>query len=191
MAAERLSMRTIKEVLRLKWEKKFSNHQIAQSCNIARSTIRGYLARAQSAGLSWPLTPDQDDGFLEALLFPPVPTAVLEKRGLPEMEYLRKELNRKGVTLYLLWLEYRAANPDGYQYSQFCLLYRQWTGKLDVCLRQTHRAGEKLFVDYAGQTIPVTDPVSGQTRESYLFIAALGASSYTFACASFSQDLPS
>ena len=106
------------------------------------------------------------------------------------MEYIRKELNRKGVTLHLLWLEYRAANPDGYQYSQFCLLYRQWTGKLDVCLRQTHRAGEKLFVDYAGQTIPVTDPVSGQIREASLFIAALGASSYTFAWASFSRTFP-
>ena len=191
MTAERLSMRTIKEVLRLKWEKKFSNKQIKQSCNIARSTIRGYLERAQSAGLSWPLTPDLDDGSLEALLFPPAPKEAPEKRGLPEMEYIRKELNRKGVTLYLLWLEYRAANPDGYQYSQFCLLYRQWTGKLDVCLRQTHRAGEKLFVDYAGQAIPITDPVYGQIKEAYLFIAALGASSYTFAWASFSQDLPS
>ena len=191
MAAERLSMRTIKEVLRLKWEKKFSNQQISQSCNIARSTIRGYLARAQNAGLSWPLPSDLDDGSLEAIMFPPAPTKAPDKGGLPAMESIRKELNRKGVTLYLLWLEYKAANPDGYQYSQFCLLYRQWTGKLDVCLRQTHRAGEKLFVDYAGQTIPVTDPVSGQIKEAYLFIAALGASSYTFAWASFSQDLPS
>ena len=191
MAAERLSMRTIKEVLRLKWEKKFFNQQISQSCNIARSTIRGYLARAQNAGLSWPLPSDLDDGSLEAIMFPPAPTKAPDKGGLPAMESIRKELNRKGVTLYLLWLEYKAANPDGYQYSQFCLRYRQWTGKLDVCLRQTHRAGEKLFVDYAGQTIPVTDPVSGQIKEAYLFIAALGASSYTFAWASFSQDLPS
>jgi len=191
VAAERLSMRTIKEVLRLKWEKKFSNQQISQSCNIARSTIRGYLARAQNAGLSWPLPSDLDDGSLEAIMFPPAPTKAPDKGGLPEMGYLRKELNRKGVTLYQLWLEYREANPDGYQYSQFCLLYRQWTGKLDVCLRQTHRAGGKLFVDYAGQTIPVTDPVSGQVKEAYLFVAALGASSYTFAWASFSQDLPS
>ncbi len=137
MAAERLSMRTIKEVLRLKWEKKFSNQQISQSCNIARSTIRGYLARAQNAGLSWPLSPDLDDGSLEAIMFPPAPTKAPDKAGLPTIESIRKELNRKGVTLYLLWLEYRAVNPDGYQYSQFCLLYRQWTGKLDVCLRQT------------------------------------------------------
>ena len=191
MAAERLSMRTIKEVLRLKWEKKLSNKQVAQSCNIARSTVREYVERAQKAGLSWPLPSDLDDGRLEALLFSSHPTESPEKRGLPEMEYIRKELTRKSVTLRLLWLEYRETNPEGYQYSQFCLLYHQWTGKLDVCLRQTHRAGEKLFVDYAGQTISVTDPISGKAREACLFLATLGASSYTFAWASFSQDLPS
>jgi len=191
MTAERLSMRTIREVLRLKWEKKLSNKQIAKSCNIARSTIRDYLERAQSADLSWPLPPDLDDGRLEALLFSSAPKESSEKRGLPAMEYIRKELTRKGVTLRLLWLEYRQANPDGYQYSQFCLRYHLWSDTLDVSLRQTYRAGEKLFVDYAGQTIPVMDPVCGQTREARLFVAALGASSYTFAQASFSEDLPS
>ncbi|SEM83595.1 Transposase [Syntrophus gentianae] len=192
MAAERLSMRTIKEVLRLKWEKKFSNKQIEQSCKIARSTIREYLVRAERAGLNWPEVSDLDDGRLEALLFSPsVHAECSEKRNLPDMEYLRKELTRKGVTLRLLWLEYRQVNPDGYQYSQFCYHYHQWCNKLDVCLRQTHRAGEKLFLDYAGQTIPVTDPLTGKTIDAYLFIATLGASNYTFAWASFSQDLPS
>ena len=191
MAAERLSMRTIKEVLRLKWEKKFSNKQVAQSCNIARSTVREYVGRAQSAGLSWPLASDLNDGQLEALLFPPPPTYTYEKRGLPDMEYIRKELTRKSVTLNLLWLEYRQANPDGYQYSQFCHHYHQWSDKLDVCLRQTHRAGEKAFIDYAGQTIPVTDPETGETREAVLFLSSLGASSYTYAWASLSQDLSS
>jgi transposase len=104
---------------------------------------------------------------------------------------IHAELRKKGVSLQLLWIEYKHQYLDGYQYSQFCLLYRQWTGKLDVCLRQTHRAGEKLFVDYAGQTISIMDPVYEQIKEAYLFIAALGASSYTFAWASFSQDLPS
>ena len=191
MTAERLSMRTIKEVLQLKWEKKLTNQDVAQSCNIARSTIRGYLARAESAGLSWPLNPDLNDGALEALMFPPTTTKVPDNGGLPAMESIRKELHRKGVTLSLLWLEYKAANPNGYQYSQFCFIYRQWAGKLDVSLRQTHKAGEKLFVDYAGQTISVTDPVFGQVKEAYIFIATLGASSYTFAWASFSQDIPS
>ena len=110
---------------------------------------------------------------------------------MPSMEYLHQELKKKRVTLQLLWAEYKKGNPGGYQYSQFCDRYRQWTGKLDVCLRQTYRAGEKLFVDYAGQTIPVTDPLTGKTREAYLFVATLGASNYTFAWASFSQDLPS
>ena len=191
MAAERLSMRTIREVLRLKWEKGLSNNQISQSCHVARSTIRDYVSRAERKGLSWPLAPDLDDGRLEALLFPSPPAESAEQRGPLDMGYIHKELTRKSVTLRLLWLEYKAANPEGYQYSQFCFHYHQWRGKLDVSLRQTHRAGEKLFVDYAGQTIPVTDPVSGQSSEARLFIAALGASSYAFAWASFSEDLPS
>jgi transposase len=191
MTAERLSMRTIREVLRLKLEKKLSNKQIAQSCNIARSTIRDYLERAQRAGLTWPPPPDLDDGCLEALLFPSAAKESSEKGGLPAMGYIRKELTRKNVTLRLIWMEYREKNPDGYQYSQFCERYHQWSDKLDVSLRQTYRAGEKLFVDYAGQTIPVTDPVSGQTREARLFVAALGASSYTYVWASFSENLPS
>jgi Transposase and inactivated derivatives len=141
MAAERLSMRTIREILRLKWEKRLSNKQIAQSCNIARSTVRDYVERAGRAGLRWPLPADLDDGSLEALLFSSVPSAPPGRRELPAMEYLRRELTRKGVTLRLLWLEYRQANPDGYQYSQFCLRYRRWSGTLDVSLRQTHRAG--------------------------------------------------
>lgn len=191
MAAERLSMRTIREILRLKWEKKLSTKKIAQSCNIARSTIRDYLERARIAVLSWPLPPDLDDGRLEALLFSSGSTERPGKRGLPAMAYIRKELTRKGVTLRLLWLEYRQANPDGYQYSQFCQRYHRWRDRLDVSLRQTHRAGEKLFVDYAGQTIPVADPATGKTREARLFVSTLGASSYTFARAAFSEDLPS
>src|SRR5665811_685630 len=135
MTAERLSMRTIREVLRLKWEKQFSNKQVSTSCNVARSTIRDYLERAQRAGLSWPLPSDLDDGRLEGMLFPPAPKEVPEKREMPEMEYIRKELTRKRVTLRLLWLEYRQSNPDGYQYSHFCERYRQWSGKLDLSLR--------------------------------------------------------
>ena len=191
MAAERLSMRTIREVLRLKWEKHLPNKRIAESCNIARSTVRDYLSRATEAGLSWPLPAELDDSLLEQMIFTVQSAPVMGKREMPSPEYIRKELTRKGVTLRLLWLEYKQANPDGYQYSQFCLLYHQWLDKTDVSLRQTHRAGEKLFLDYAGQTIPVTDPETGKTREAWLFVATLGASSYTFAWASFSQDMPS
>jgi transposase len=184
-------MRTIREVLRLKWDRGLSNQQIARSCKVARSTVADYLSRAEGARLSWPLPGELDDGRLEALLYPATPCQAPEARSMPAMEYLKQEVARRSVTLRLLWLEYRQANPDGYQYSQFCLLYRQWAGKLDVCMRQTHRAGEKLFVDYAGQTIPVMDPESGKPRDACLFVAVLGASSYTFAWASFAQDLPS
>jgi len=191
MANRRLSMRKIKEVLRLKWEKGFSARQIAKSCDIARSTVKDYLNRAQLMGLAWPLPDDLDEAAVEHMLFPPAAHIDANKRPIPSMEDIHRDLKKKGVTLQLLWYEYKQANSDGYQYSQFCKCYHQWADKLDVCLRQTYRAGEKLFVDYAGQTIPVIDPVSGKTRDTWLFVAALGASNYTFAWASFSQDLPS
>ncbi len=191
MAGRRLSMRKIKEVLRLKFQYGHSNKQIAQSCNIARSTVREYLDRAGKAGFSWPLDPSLDDALLEKTLFPPQPVLPLSPRTMPPMEYLHQELRRKGVTLQLLWHEYKQHNPEGYQHSQFCHLYRQWTKKLDVTLRQEHRAGEKLFVDYAGQTVPIVDPATGEITQAQIFIATLGASSYTFAEASASQDLPS
>ena len=184
-------MRKIKEVLRLKWEFGSSNKQIANSCNIARSTVREYLRRAQNAGLSWPLDRDLDDSALENLLFPLTPVIPSSQRQMPPMDYLFREMKKKGVTLQLLWYEYKETNPDGYQYSQFCHLYRQWVKKLDVTLRQEHRAGEKLFVDYAGQTFPIIDRDTGEIIDAYIFIAALGASNYTFAEASLRQDLPS
>lgn len=191
MAGRRLSMRKIKEILRLKWECKQSNKQIAKSCKIARSTVREYLDRAKRADLSWPLDTALDDAALETLLFPISPAdPSSDRRQVPQMDYLYQELKRKGVTLQLLWYEYKEANPDGYQYSQFCHHYSQWLKKLDVTLRQTHRAGEKLFVDYAGQTFPIIDSATGEVTEAQIFIAALGASSYTFAEASVAQDLP-
>jgi transposase len=184
-------MRKIKEVLRLRFEHQQSARQIAKSCGIARSTVQEYLDRVQKAGIPWPVPPEWDDATLESRLFPPVPLISPEKRQMPSMEYLHQERKKKGMTLQLLWHEYKEANPEGYQYSQFCELYRQWVDKLDVCLRQEYRAGEKLFVDYAGQTLPLHDPSTGQTRQAYLFVATLGASNYTFAEASLTQDLPS
>ena len=190
MAARRLSMRKIREVLRLKYGQGRSNSQISQSCNISRSTVRDYLFRAERAGLSWPLPPELDDNGLEHLLFPCSQGVPATERRLPSMEYLHKELKRKGVTLQLLWYEYKENHPEGYQYSQFCELYRRWASKLDLSLRQEHRAGEKLFVDYAGDTIPLINPQTGEITEAQLFVAVLGASNYTFAEASHSQELP-
>jgi transposase len=184
-------MRKIKEVIRLKWQNACTNKQIAKSCNIARSTVREYLRRAQDTGLRWPLDPELDDTDLENLLFPVRKAGECPERQMPSMEYLFQEMKRKRVTLQLLWYEYKQANPHGYQYSQFCNLYRQWVKKLDVTLRQEHRAGEKLFIDYAGQTVSIVDPKTGEIKEAQIFIATLGASNYTYAEATLSQDLPS
>jgi len=191
MAARRLSMRKIKEVLRLHHEKRLSDREIAKSVQIGRSTVKDYLLRAQRAGLSWPLPSELDEASLEHLLFPCNHSIPPERRQMPSPGYLHQELKRKGVTLQLLWHEYRQSNPDGYQYSQFCRIYQQWTKKLDPCLRQPYRAGEKLFVDYAGQTIPFIDRETGEIHEAQVFVATLGASNYTFAEASLSQNLPS
>lgn len=189
MAGRRLSVRKIKEVLRLKWDHRLSNRQIARSCSISHSTVMEYIQRANDAGLSWPLPPELDDSALEGLLFPPPRKIPMEERNMPPMEYIGRELRKKGVTLQLLWHEYKEANPNGYQYSQFCEHYRRWRKELDLCLRGEHKAGEKLFVDYAGQTIPMADPHSGKITEAQIFVAALGASNYTYAEATLSQDL--
>ncbi|MDD5233871.1 MAG: IS21 family transposase [Syntrophales bacterium] len=184
-------MRKIKEVLRLKWEMLFSDRQIARSCSISRSTVGDYLTRAQRSGLKWPLPEGFDDAALERLLYPPVCYVPPEKQELPPFEEIHRELKRKGVTLQLLWDEYKQAHPNGLQYSQFCNRYRQWAATLEVSLRQSYRAGEKLFVDYAGQTMELIDPTTGDTREAYLFVATLGASNYTYAEVTLARDLPS
>jgi transposase len=191
MANRRLSMRKIIEVLRLKWDQQLTHRQIAQSCSLSHSTVQEYLRRAQQAGLSWPVPAELDEAAIERLLFPPAAISAPDIRKMPPMDHLFQELRKKGVTLQLLWHEYKQGNPDGYQYSQFCRLYRQWAQKLDVCLHQEYRAGEKLFVDYAGETIPIQDPLTGKMQTAYLFVATLGASNYTFVEASLAQDLPS
>jgi transposase len=189
MAAQRLSMRKIREILRLKHESGLSARKIAESCSVGRTTVSEYLSRAAAAGLDWPLPPWLDDSRLEQLLFPPPPPPDLI-RPLPIWAEVHLELRKKGVTLALLWEEYKAAYPDGYQYSQFCELYRRWRGKLSLWMRQDHKAGEKLFVDYAGQTVGMVDPHTGEIKEAQIFVAVLGASSYTFAEATWTQGLP-
>lgn len=183
-------MRKNREILRLKFEGKLSSRQISRSLSIAHSTVGDLLRRAQAAGLTWPLPDDMDDAALQALLYPgnPVPA---RSRPEPDMAEIHKELRLKGVTLQLLWAEYKQANPDGYQYSQFCERYRRWESNLEVVLRQVHRAGEKMFLDFAGQTIPIIDPVTGEVHETVVFVAVLGASNYTYAEALWSKDLES
>ncbi len=182
-------MRKIREVLRLKWGKGMSNRQIATSCGIGRPTVSEYLRRAGEAGLSWPLAGDLDEVRLEGLLFPPPPDLPAQVRGIPDWSLIHRELRHQGVTLFLLWQEYRAQHPDGYQYSWFRAHYRSSQGKLDALMRQDHRAGEKLFVDYAGQTIPIIDRSTGEIHPAQIFVAVLGASNYTYAEATLSQSL--
>jgi len=190
MANKRKSMRKVRQVLRLAWEAGLRQREISRSLSLSPTTVAEYLRRAKDAGLSWPLPESLDDSQLESQLFPVSPKGKNDRRPLPVWSSVHRELTRKGVTLVLLWEEYKAIHPDGLQYSQFCDRYRAWSGKLDLVMRQHHRAGEKLFVDYAGQTVPVIDPSTGEIREAQIFVAALGASHYTYAEATWTQTLP-
>ncbi len=190
MPRKRLSMRKIKEVLRLRFEVGLSHHQIARSCGMGRTTVREYLQRAKRAGISWPLPEAMTEAELEALLFAPPPTTPGVMRPLPDWQQVHEELKGRGVTLFVLWEEYKAAHPNGFQYSRFCDLYRAWKGKLPVWMRQEHRAGEKLFIDYAGMTMPVYDRKSGKAHTAQIFVATMGASYYTYAEATWTQTLP-
>jgi len=190
MPAVRLSMRKIREVLRLKFDGGQTNRRIARSCHISRPTVADYLLRFEEAGLKWSAAAALDDTTLERKLFAPAPAASTTERAVPDWGEVHRELRRKGVTLTLLWHEYKAAHPEGYQYSWFCDQYRAWAAKLDVVMRQEHRAGEKLFVDYAGQSVEVVDQRTGEIRAAEIFVAVLGASSYTYAEATWTQQLP-
>ncbi len=184
-----MPMRTIKEVLRLKWSCGLGNRAIAKSCGIAKSTVTEYLKRATKANLSWPLPDKLDDSAIEHLLFPPVIVSD-SPRPLPVWADIHRELARKSVTLMLLWDEYKAQYPEGYQYSHFADLYRAYAKKLDISMRQIHHAGEKLFVDYCGQTVPVIDQSTGEVHACQIFVAVLGASNFTYAEATYTQSLP-
>ncbi len=188
MPKERLVMRQIKEVLRLKLECKLSNTKVAAGCNISRETVRKYLKRAANAGLSWPLSESLGDEQLEALLFP-CELKHKNKKNMPDLKWVHRELKSPGVTLSLLWDEYKINNPGGIGYSQFCSLYRSFVKILDPVMRQVHKAGEKLFVDYAGTTISWTDKTTGEVNQAQIFVATLGASNYTFAEATHSQSM--
>ena len=188
MPRKRVSMKKIREVLRLKWGLCLGDRDVAISCKISKGTVSNYLKRAQEAGLSWPLDEALDDMQLEALLFKPIKVSK-DERPSPDWDYVHKEKQRKGVTLLLLWHEYKAQHPSGYEYSTFTIHYRQWKKEQGLSMRQTHHAGEKLFVDYAGMTVDITDPASGEVKEAQVFVAVLGASNYTYAEVSMTQTI--
>jgi len=172
-------MRKLSEVLRLRLEKNLSVRQISVSCDLARSTVADYLGRARVAGLCWPLPDGMGEDRLEALLFP-VRLAGAKRPDL-DMAYIHREMKRPHVTLQLLWEEYRCREADGYGYSQYCQRYRDWVGNQAISLRQEHRAGDKLFIDFAGDTIPIHDAMTGEVGRGHLFVAVLGCSNYTYA----------
>ncbi len=183
-------MRKIIEVARLK-ASGLSIRQIARSCNVARSTVSDYLERLDAHGLDWPLPPALTDSELNIRLFGKTRLRGCAKdRPVAEWSVVNKELRRRAVTLKLLWQEYRQSYPEGYSYSQYCEQYRHWSKTLDVCMRQVYPAGERLLVDYAGMTMPVVDPTSGQQHQAQIFVAALGASHYLYAEATRTQRLP-
>ena len=190
MPTERLSMRKIRDVLRLKFESGLSERVIARSMSLSNGSVNSYLQRARMAGLRWPLPDDLDDGALERLLFPPAATAEAARaRPRPGWADVDKDMRRKGVTLALLWEEYRAAHPDGFGYSWFCEHYDAFKSRLRPTMRQSHAAGEKVFVDFAGDAIDIVDPTTGEVRPMKLFVAVMGASNYIFAQARPSEQI--
>lgn len=183
-------MRKVRDILRLQNDHHLTGRQIAQSLGLSHSTVMGVLHRAKALGLGWPLPEEVDDATLEGRLYPPNPGRS-RARPEPVWEEIHRELRRKGVTLRLLWQEYRHDYPDGYQYSRFCERYRRWEQHLDVVLRQPYRAGEKMFVDWAGLTLSIVEQQTGQLHDVHIFVAALGMSNMTYLEGALAQDLSS
>ncbi len=174
-------MRRIREILRLRCEAGLTGRAIARAVGVSNSTVSGLFARADLAGLAWPLPEGVTDAELEERLYRDRYQAVGDPRE-PDWARVHEELRIcKRLTLRQLWIEYREAHPDGYGYSWYAERYRAWRGRIDVVMRQHHRAGEKLFVDWAGDTVPYVDPATGEVRQAHLFLAVLGFSNYTFA----------
>jgi transposase len=187
-----MAMRRVREILRYRFEDGLGHKAISYRVGAAPSTVRETLRRAEAAGLSWPLGEEITDAVLEAALYRSNGTKTGHRRSIePDWAHVHRELKRKHVTLQILWDEHIALHPDGYRYSRFCDLYRSWAVKLPVTMRQTHGAGEKLFVDYAGDTVTVVvDRLKDKTRQAHLFVAVLGASSLSYAEARWTETLP-
>ena len=188
MPGQRLPMHKIRDVLRLS-AGGMSKRKIAASLGVSPTAAGECIRRARRVGLGWPLPADMADAALESRLYPPPATTAKDRRPQPDWPIVHRELRRPGVTLQLLWEEHRGTHPDGYGYSRFCELYRAWEGRLSATMRQTHVAGERLFVDYAGTTMEVIDGATGEVITAQLFVAALGASNYTYAEATWTQGL--
>jgi transposase len=181
-------MRKIRDVLRLS-AAGMSKRKIAASLGVSATAAGDCIRRARRAGLTWPLPDGLTDEALERRLFPAPSVAAKDRRPQPNWAVVHRELRRPGVTLQLLWEEHRAVHPDGHGYSRYCEIYRAWAGRLTPTMRQNHVAGERMFVDYAGTTLDVIDGLTGELLTAQLFVAVLGASSLTYAEATWTQGL--
>ena len=188
MTQERLSVRKIREILRLQGAG-LSNRAIARACRISNSTVGEYLRRARAASLHWPLPEGLSEDELFQKLFPSSVSESVPGRPLPNWETVRDELKKKGVTLKLLWIEYRDRHPDGYGYTQFCDYYRKWAKTQSPSGRFPHQGGEELEVDYAGLAVSIVNPESGETRQAPVFVATFPASDYVYAEVQPSREL--
>ena len=193
MPTPRMSMRKLKEVLRLKWACGLTHRQISRAIGISVGAVSKFAAQASQAGLDWAAAEAMSDDELDARLRPAATNAAATTTRRIELDYtaLHRELRRKGVTLQLLWEEYAEANPGQrtYRYTQFCQKYKDWAKSIKRSMRQQHRAGEKLFADFAGPTVPVLASDGGVEFEAHVFVAVLGASNYTFACATRTETM--
>ncbi len=191
MPTQRVTMRKLRETLRLRLQAGLSIRAISRSTKLSVGGVQKLLSRAETLGLTWPLPADLDDTRLAALFYPGADTGSAARCEVPDWAAVHEELKRPHVTKRLAWEEYTQRYPNrAYSYSQFCDRYRHWLGRQQRTMRQTHKAGEKCFVDYSGDTVPVINAATGQARPAQLFVAVLGASDYTFAEATWTQTLP-
>jgi len=189
MPKKRVLMRKIREVLRLTHEHKLSVRQVSRATGVGKTAVGEFVARAKVIGITWPIPPEISDVELEARLFTPAgfrePT-----RPVPDWAKVHQELKRRHVTLMILWEEYRAEAADGHGYSRYCQLYSEWKRCLAATMRQTHLAGDKLFVDWAGDKVPIIDQLTGEVHEASIFVAVMGASTYSYSEACLTETLP-
>lgn len=191
MPTQGVSMRKIKTILRLHHESKLSQRQIARSIQLSIGVVNKYLTRATDAGLGWPLPEEyQDEGQLLQQLQSTAPIVISTLTKTIDFACIHQELRRKSVTLQLLWEEHKKRELQPISYNHFCLLYRTWKKTQPKSMRQTHKAGDKVFVDYAGPTLEIIDPDTGEIRKAQIFVGILGASNYTYAEATWTQQLP-
>ena len=187
----RITMKKLRETLRLRFENNFSNREIARMLKISPSTVSLYITAFNRKGIDWDSNNPVSGEELEKLLYPTKHLSNSRELIQPNFEQIHQELKKKGVTLQLLWEEYHAIHGDkSYGRTQFCKMYQWWRNKLNVTMRQRHKAGDKLFIDYCGPTVPIIDAATGEVRQAQIFVAVMGASNYTYAEATWSQRLP-